>query len=122
MDREVRVNVLVDAHACDADSAADALNVPALEAVHSEMCVRVSDVPPFVHGPTDDEAAFDPPDADAIVACFRVASPTAAAVAPAEPGSAVCSFAQQVAVANVPSNHPFTTELANPTVIQVLLR
>jgi hypothetical protein len=122
MDREVRVNVFVDAHACEADSAADALNEPALDAVHNEMCVRVSDVPPFVHGPTELDAAFEPPEADAIVACFRVASPTAAAVAPAEPGSAVWSFAQQVAVANVPSSQPFTTELANPTVIQVLLQ
>jgi hypothetical protein len=90
--REVRVNVFVEAHACDADNAADALKVPALEADHNEMCVKVSDVPPFVHGPTDAEDALDPADAAAIVACLRVVSPAAALFAPAAPGSPVCSF------------------------------
>jgi hypothetical protein len=120
--REVRVNVFVEAHACDADNAADALNVPAVDADHNEMCVNVSDVPPFVHGPTDAEAAFDPPEADAIVACLRDVSPAAAAVAPAAPGSAVCNFTQQDAVANVPSSQPFTAAEANPTVNSVLLQ
>jgi hypothetical protein len=80
------------AHAFDADSAALALNVPAVLAVQREMCEMVSDVPPFVQDPDIEDIALDPADADAIVACFRVVSPAAAAVVPAEPGSAVCSL------------------------------
>jgi hypothetical protein len=37
IDRDVRVKVLVLAHACDAVSAAEPLNVPAVEALHREM-------------------------------------------------------------------------------------
>lgn len=85
-------NVSPDAHAFDADSAAEALKVPADEADHSEMCETVSLVPPFVQELAIEVMAFDPADADAIVACLRVVSPAAAAVAPAEPGSAVCSL------------------------------
>ena len=90
--RLVRLSVSPDAHALDADSAADASNVPADEAEKIEMCDTVSDVPPFVHDPDIDDMAFDPPDAGAIVACFRVVSPAAAAVAPDAPGSPVCSL------------------------------
>jgi hypothetical protein len=105
--REVRVNVFVEAHACDADNAAEALNVPAVDADHKEMCVNVSDVPPFVHGPTEPVDALEPAVVvDAMVACLREVSPAAAAVAPEAPGSAVCNLTQHVAVANVPSNHP----------------
>ena len=104
----VRVKVLVLTHACDADNAAESWNVPADTADQMLMCDSVSDVPPLVHGPAVPVMAFDPPAAAAIVACFRVASPTAAAVAPAAPGSAVWSLTKQVAVANVPSSHPFT--------------
>jgi hypothetical protein len=86
---EVSVNVFVDAHAWDDERAADALNVPAVDADQIEMCDSVSDVPPLVQGPTDALDAFDPPAAAAMVACLRVVSPAAAAVAPAAPGSAV---------------------------------
>jgi hypothetical protein len=118
MVNDVSVNVFVLAHACDAVSAADPLNVPADDADQSVMCDSVSDVLTFVHGPTDADAAFEPPEAAAIVACLRVVSP---AVAPAAPGSAVCSFTQHVAVANVPSSQPFTTELARPVATMNLL-
>jgi hypothetical protein len=66
--------------------------------------------------------AFDPADADAIVIDFLVASPTAAAVAPAEPGSPVCSFRNEPAgavnaVALNMSSHLFTRLLVlSPTV------
>jgi hypothetical protein len=116
----VSVYVLVDTHACEVTEA-DALNVPAVDAVQNDRCVMDSDVPPFVHGPTDAEAALDPPDAAAMVACLRDVSPAAAAVAPAAPGSAVCSFTQQVAVAKVPSSQPFTIAEANPTVMPLPL-
>jgi hypothetical protein len=89
MVREVRVNVFVDAHACGVDSAAVAFTDPAEDAVHRDRWLSVSEVPPFVHGPTDAEADFEPPDAEAIVACFRDVSPAAALLAPAAPGSPV---------------------------------
>jgi hypothetical protein len=92
MVRLVRENVFVFAQACELDSAPEALNVPAAAAVHRLMWLRVSDVPPFVHADAIDVIAFDPPDAAPIVACLRVVSPAAAAVAPAAPGSAVCSL------------------------------
>jgi hypothetical protein len=57
------VNVSPDAHAFDADSATENRNVPADDAVHTEMSVSVSDVPPFVQGPTEpDKASADPAD------------------------------------------------------------
>jgi hypothetical protein len=57
------VNVFPDAHACDAVSATDHRNVPAVEASNTAMWLIVSDVPPFVHGPIDAEMAFDPDEA-----------------------------------------------------------
>jgi hypothetical protein len=89
---DVRVNVFVETHAWEAVSAADPWKVPADEAVHREMWVRVSEVPPLVHVDAIDVIAFDPPDAAAIVAWTRVVDPAAAAVAPAAPGSAVWSL------------------------------
>jgi hypothetical protein len=65
MVNDVSVNVFVLAHACDAVSAADPLNVPADDADQSVMCDSVSDVLTFVHGPTDADAAFEPPEAAA---------------------------------------------------------
>jgi hypothetical protein len=91
-ENDVRENVFVETHAWDADSAAEPLNVPAAAADQIEMWVSVSEVPPFVHEDAIDDIAFDPPDAAAIVACTRVVDPAAAAVAPAEPGSAVWSL------------------------------
>src|SRR5690348_702226 len=120
-DREVRENVLVDTHACDADRAAEPLNVPALEADHRLMWVRVSDVPPLVHEDAIDVIAFDPADAAAIVACTRVVDPAAAAVAPAAPGSAVCSLTNSDAVAKSVSSQLFTMPEASPTVMAFLL-
>src|SRR5512139_943873 len=99
---DVRVKVLVDTHACEAVRAHVAFTEPALDAVQNERCDRVSDVPPFVHGPALPVIDFEPPVAAAIVACFLDVSPAAAAVAPAAPGSAVWSFSQQVAVEKVP--------------------
>jgi hypothetical protein len=119
---DVKVNVFVFTHACDAVSAADPLNVPAVDADHKVMWDSVSVVETLVQGPAVPVMAFDPADAAAIVACFLVVSPAAAAVAPAAPGSAVCSFTQQFAVANVPSSHPFTAAAASPTAISVLLQ
>jgi hypothetical protein len=117
IDREVRVKVLVFTHACDADSTADPWNVPEDTSDQRLMCEIVSVVDTFVHGPAVPVIAFDPTDAEAIVACLRVVSPAAAAVAPAAPGSAVCNFTQAFVVENVPSSQPFTTEAASPTVI-----
>lgn len=88
---DVKVKVFVFTHACEEVRAADALNVPAVDAVQIEMCVSVSVVDTFVQGPAVPVIAFDPPDAEAIVAAFRDVSPAAAAVVPAEPGSAVWS-------------------------------
>ena len=68
MENDVRVNVFVDTHACDADNAAEPLNVPAVEADQIEMCVSVSEVPPLVQFDAIDDIAFDPADAAAIVA------------------------------------------------------
>jgi hypothetical protein len=117
IDRDVRENVSPDAHAFEADSAAEPLNVPADDADHRLMCDRVSEVPPLVHDDAIDVIAFDPADAAAMVACTRVVEPAAAAVVPAAPGSAVWSFTKHVAVAKVPSSHPLTAAAANPVVI-----
>jgi hypothetical protein len=62
------------------------------------MWVSVSVVETLVHGPAVPVIAFEPPEAAAIVACFLVVSPAAAAVVPAAPGSAVWSLTQQLAV------------------------
>jgi hypothetical protein len=118
----VRLNVFVETHACDADSAAEPLKVPAVEADQIEMCVRVSEVPPLVHDDAIDDIALEPPDAAAMVACTRVVEPAAAAVAPAEPGSAVWSLMKQDAVAKSVSSHELTRVALRPTVIRVLLR
>ena len=91
-ENDVSVNVFVFTHAWEAVRAADALNVPAVEAVQIEMWLIVSEVPPFVHGPAVPVIAFDPPDADAIVACLRDVSPAAAFDVAAEPGSPVWSL------------------------------
>src|SRR3954470_13163864 len=65
------------------------------------MSVMVSDVPPFVHGPTEpDSASAEPPDDAANVAAIRVVDPTDTAVVPAAPGFAVCSCT------NVPATGP----------------
>jgi hypothetical protein len=112
----VRVNVFVFTHACELESAAEPWKVPEETSDHRLTWVRVSVVETFVHGPAVPVIAFDPAEAEAIVACLRDVSPAAAAVAPAEPGSAVCSFTQALVVENVPSSQPFTTEAARPVV------
>jgi hypothetical protein len=86
---DVSVNVFVLTHACDAVSAAEYWKFPADVASHTEMWLIVSDVPPFVHAAGDEVSDMDPADAALNVSAFRVASHTAAAVAPAAPGSAV---------------------------------
>jgi hypothetical protein len=121
IERLVSEKVLVLAHACEAVRAALPLKVPAVEADQSEMWLRVSVVPPFVHEDAIDDIALEPAEAAAIVACTRVVDPAAAAVAPDAPGSPVWSLTKQVAVANVPSNQPFTAAAARPTVTWILL-
>lgn len=59
------MKVSADAHAFDAVNATENKNVPADDAVHTEMSVIVSDVPPFVHGPTEPDSASAEPDDDA---------------------------------------------------------
>jgi hypothetical protein len=86
---EVRVNVLPETHACDAVSSTDKSKLPAVTASHTEMWVRVSDVPPFVHTGLVPVRAIALPEGAANANVTRVAEPTAAAVAPAAPGSAV---------------------------------
>jgi hypothetical protein len=97
------------------------LNVPAVEALQIEMCESVSDVPPLVQVDAIDVIAFDPAEAAAIVACTRAVDPTEPAVAPADPGSAVCSLMKQLAVAKVVSRKLLTAAAASPTVMIVLL-
>jgi hypothetical protein len=91
----VREKVLVDAQACEDVSAAENQNVPAELAENTAMWERVSEVPPFVHGPMLAAIAnADPPDDDVqlpVVTCRRVVEPTDTAVVPAAPGSAVCN-------------------------------
>jgi hypothetical protein len=83
------VNVFVFTHACDAVNAAENRKLPDVDASQPLMCVRVSVVDTFVHTPDIDDIAFDPADAADHVTVLRDVSPAAAAVAPAEPGSAV---------------------------------
>jgi hypothetical protein len=122
IERLVSEKVLVLAHACDAVRAALPLNVPAVEADHRLMWLRVSVVPPFVHEDAIDDIAFEPPEAAAIVACTRVVDPAAAAVAPAAPGSPVWSLTKQVAVAKVPSSQPLTTLEDRPVATVISFR
>jgi hypothetical protein len=89
---DVRVNVSPLAHAFDDVSATEYRKFPADAASHTLMCVRVSDVPPFVHDGAVPDWAIAPPDAADWVTATRVVSPAAAAVVPAEPGSPVCSL------------------------------
>jgi hypothetical protein len=84
---EFKVNVLPDAHAWDAVSEAEALNVPAAAAVHSPIWERVSETPPFVQVEAIEDIAFEPAAAAAIVACTRVVDPVAGVFAPVAPGS-----------------------------------
>jgi hypothetical protein len=56
----VRVNVFVDAHACEDDRANENRKLPDDDASHTLMCVNVSDVPPFVHDGAVPVWAIDP--------------------------------------------------------------
>jgi hypothetical protein len=81
-----------DAHALLAVSATEPRNVPADDAVHNEMCVSVSDVPPFVHaagGVPSDSA--EPDDELEKMKEFRVVEPADTLLVPAAPGSPVWS-------------------------------
>jgi hypothetical protein len=97
--RVFSVNVFPFTHACDAVNAALYRKFPAVDASHTEMWVNVSDVPPFVHTGAVPDMAIAPELAADCVTATRVADPTAAAVAPDAPGSAVCSFTNKVATA-----------------------
>ncbi|MFE4818608.1 hypothetical protein ACFRFU_19675 [Streptomyces sp. NPDC056704] len=86
------MNVSAEAHALLAVSATENRNVPDVDAVHTEMCVSVSDVPPLVHADGAELNASDAPDDEAAkVKEFRVAEPTETLAVPAAPGSPVCS-------------------------------
>ncbi|MEU0181791.1 hypothetical protein ABZ312_11470 [Streptomyces sp. NPDC006207] len=81
-----------DAQARDAVSATVNSSVPDVEAVHTEMWVSVSDVPPFVHaegGVPSDRA--DPDDDEENTNELRVVEPTLTLAVPAAPGSPVCN-------------------------------
>jgi hypothetical protein len=92
MDKLVRVSVSPVCTVFDAVSAAEFRNVPAVFASHTLMCVTTS---PFVpaHDAHDGvlDIAIDPADAAENDAEGLVVTELAA-VAPAEPGSAVCSL------------------------------
>lgn len=75
------------AQACVEPSANEYRKFPDVDASHTEMCERVSEVLTFVHGPALADCAIDPAEAAAYAAVLRDASPTAAFAAPAEPGS-----------------------------------
>lgn len=110
----VNVNVFVLTQAWDAVRAADHRKLPAVDASHTLMCVKVSDVPPFVHTGLVPVNAMALDAAAENVATTRVVDPTAAAVAPAEPGSAVCSFTYVaagavVAAARIQFSHMWLT-------------
>jgi hypothetical protein len=86
------VNVSADAHALLAVSATENRNVPADDAVHTEIWVSVSDVPPFVHAAGAVLRLSDDPDEELENTNeFRVAEPTLTLEVPAAPGSPVCS-------------------------------
>src|SRR5215217_6753096 len=120
----VSANVLPVAHAWVEPNAAEKRKLPAVEASQALMWLRVSEVPPLVHDDAIEVIAFDPAAAAAHVTCLRVASPTAAAVAPAAPGSAVWSLMNVLvgAVNAVPANmssHLFANVVAaRPTAIR----
>jgi hypothetical protein len=95
------VNESVDAQAREAVSATVNSSVPADDAVHTEMWVRVSDVPPFVHAAGAPlNARADPDDEAANVQLLRVVDPADTADVPAAPGSPVWSCT------NVPATGP----------------
>jgi hypothetical protein len=91
-DDSVKVSPVVTV--LDAVSATEARNVPTVLASQILMCVTVSGLVPAhdVHDGVFD-MAMDPADAALNVIDGRVVTELAA-VAPAEPGSAVCSFAK----------------------------
>ncbi len=61
---DVNVKVSPEAHAWLEPIAADHRNVPDVDALQNDTSVNVSDVPPFVHGPTFPDRAAEPPDAE----------------------------------------------------------
>jgi hypothetical protein len=84
-------------------------------------------VPPFVHDGFVPDMAFEPADAAAHGTVTLVVEPAAAAVAPAAPGSAVWSFANDPAGAvnadpEIMFSHGFANVVApSPTAIRNLL-
>jgi hypothetical protein len=90
----VKVNVLVDTHACEDDSGTDHRNVPPEEADQIATSVNVSDVPPLLHDGLVPVNAIAEPAAEVVnVTCLRVELPADTAVVPAAPGVAVCNSA-----------------------------
>lgn len=79
-----------EATAFEDDSAADHRKFPADDASHTLICEIVS-VPVMLHDGFVPVMAIDPPEAAANVTWERVVT-TEGLVAPAEPGSPMCSF------------------------------
>jgi hypothetical protein len=109
----------------DAVSANEYRKLPADDASHTEIWVMVSDVPPFVHDGFVPDMALEPADAAAHGIVTRVTEPAAAAVAPAEPGSAVWSFANEPAGAvnaepEIMSSHLFASVVAAKPVANLI--
>jgi hypothetical protein len=99
--KDAKVNESAEAHALEAVNATEKRKVPAELAVHTEMWVRVSDVPPFVHAEGAPlNARADPDDEAAKVQLLRVVDPADTADVPAAPGSPVWSCT------NVPATGP----------------
>lgn len=88
----VNVYVFVATHVWGTVRGAVHRTTPAEVWLQLETCVKVSVVPPFVHSGLVPVKPIAPAAAAVKVATWRLVSPAAAAVVPAEPGSAVCSF------------------------------
>jgi hypothetical protein len=85
-------NWSADAHTLDEVSATVNSSVPDVDAVHTEMWVSVSLVPPFVHADGAELSASDDPDDEAAnVKLLRVVEPTDTLDVPAAPGSPTCN-------------------------------
>lgn len=102
----VRAKVLAVAHACEEPSAAEPRKTPAVVLSQNETWLNVSEVPPLVQPPDMEAMDLEPAAAAFQVTDLRVVSPAAAAVVPAEPGSAVWSLTANTvgAVNAVPAN------------------
>jgi hypothetical protein len=87
-----RVNESPDAHVFDAVSATENRNVPEVLAVHTEIWVSVSLLPPLVHADGAVPSDSAEPDEELLkMKEFRVLDPALTLEVPAAPGSPTCS-------------------------------